>query len=533
MKAKYYIPWIIGSLLLCINFLTSCDDDDKITEPPKLFRPQFTDITSSGNWIRATWHKYEGAKSFIVELSLDEFQTEPVASAVVDTTFYTFEDLLWDTEYQIRIKSVGAVVQSDYFLKSGIKTSDYPTKLINPASDDAIDVGIRVKWQIDDVAYTKIEITNTNDEVLQVIDLTPEEYAKGELIVSQLDPVKTYRVKAYTDNEYKGKKTFVTLAAQEFEGTVVDLRDMDPTEAATLITTSYLNELEGNTTIVLAGGVSYTINGVAFNDKAVKFVTGYSFKGMAVLSIDKEFSFTKEVTTPKIEFENVYLTAAGDVDDSTSNYGNKYIFNYNGTGGAGLINFENCHLKYFRGVCRLRGATVIEKAVINNCIVERIAGYAVFCIDDANSTLKDISLTNSTFYFADRVLTVSKSSKTSTVLIRECTFCNTPQTGGYLCDFTNQSPNITIEKNIFGPGKANEGTRYFNAGAGASITSTGNYGTTDYLEFTNDQGVKQYGIPEITTSSVGTFTNPANGDFTINDSKFPGVNTAGDPRWRP
>lgn len=532
MKAKYYIPCIIGSVLLCMNLLTSCDDDDKSGDPPRLFRPQFEEITSAGNWIKAMWYKYEGATSFVIELSRDTFKTEPIASASVDTTFYTFEDLLWDTEYQIRIMSKGNQIQSDYLVMVGGKTSDFPTKLLSPGSEDIIDVGIRVKWQVEAEAYTELQLSDSNDEVLQTIALTPEEYAKGEIIINHLEPSKTYRVRAYTGEDYKGKKNYTTVPTQEFEGNVIDLRGMDPEEAETLITTSYLADLEDNTTLVLSGGTTYTLNGAAFTNKSVKFVTGYSFDGMAKFSINSDLKLTANTTTPKIEFENIYFTTAGNIDDSTANYGGKYIFNLNAANtGINLIVFSNCQFKYFRGIFRLQAGPTIDKAVIDGCMIERIGGYGILNVDNNGATMKEMVLTNSTVYYADKVLVNSKSTTTTSVTIENCTFCNTPATSGFICDFNGRNPEIVIRNNIFGSGKDKAATNYFRAGSTA--TSENNYGTTDYVEATHaETGAKVNGIPDITVASTGTFTNPSALDFTINDSKFPGI-SAGDPRWRP
>lgn len=537
MKTKYYIPWIIGSVLFSMNLLTSCNDDDSLSDPPRLFRPQFEELTSSGNWIKAVWYKYEGATSFVIELSRDTFKTEPIASATVDTTFYTFENLLWDTDYQVRIMSKGNNIQSDYLIMVGGKTSDFPTKLLNSATEDIIDVGIRVKWQVEEEPYTQLELSKSNGEVLDIIDLTPEDYAKGEIIINRLNPATTYRISAYSGNDYKGKKTYTTLAKQVFDGTVIDLRNTDPEEASELITTAYLADLDEVSTIVLAGGTTYTINGAAFTNKSVKFVTGYSFEGMATFSINSDFKLTSGTTTPQIEFENIYFTSSGDIDDSTSNYGGKYIFNLNGANTfANLISFTNCQFKYFRGICRLQGGPVIDKVVIDGCLIERIGGYGVLNVDNDAGEMKEMILTNSTIYFADKVLVNSKVKKTNIVTISNCTFCNTPATGGFICDFnpsvaTNAPDKMTISNNIFGCGKDNVGTNYFRSKS-TTIIAENNYGTSDYIEATNAEGAKVNGIPEIITSSSGTFTNPATLNFTITDSKFPGI-LYGDPRWRP
>ncbi len=535
MKIKYIIPLILGSLL-CMAGFTSCDDDDDLGQAPRLFSPIVNETTIRSNSIEVHWERYAGTQTYELTLSKDTFKTAPITTVTgVDTTFYIFENLEWDTEYQVGIKGIGSNIESNVGIKTGLKTFDYPTRLINPTSDDIIDNAVRVKWTVTSQIYTSLVVTNTSDEVIKTVGLTPAQYATGEMIINGLNAKTSYRVKAYVGNEYNGKRTYTTLAPQDIPDPKVDLRNMSDEEASDYITTAFIAGLEDNTTVILNGGTVYKINGPTFTSKAVKFITGYSFKGKAEFAISSDIKLPGAGVAPtkKLEFQGIYFYTP-DVNETTANYGGKYIFNVN-PGSADLISFDNCQFQYFRGIARLQGSgSVIGKMVINNSVINRIGGYAVMNVDNAGATLKNMELTNSTVSYADKVLINSKATTTEKVTVNNCTFCYVSGGTNYMMDFNGQKPVIQFKNSIVGPSTTGAGASYFRAGSVPTVENV--YATGDYVVATNAETGAEVGpIPDIikySATSQTLFANPLKLDFTIVDTKFPGKATTGDPRWR-
>src|SRR5690554_3635300 len=106
MKNKIKISLLGLLMLLLVGLFSGCDDDDNLSTADRLFRPIIKKSSYSGTWIRLEWDKYEGANLFNLQLSVDSFETV-LRNVETDTTFYLFEDLDYDTSYQLRIRSLG------------------------------------------------------------------------------------------------------------------------------------------------------------------------------------------------------------------------------------------------------------------------------------------------------------------------------------------------------------------------------------------------------------------------------------------
>ncbi len=528
MKKKYFIPYIIGSLLLCTAFFTSCDDDENLGEAPRLFSPQInkSKIESPANWILISWDRYVGSKKYLVELSQDTFATAPIHTAEVDTTFYKFTDLKWGEKYQVRMTAFGDNIKSKPVITYGLQTSAYPTKMNRVIITD---IAIRIMWEVAGENYTSI-VVSKGKEVIKTVEVSAEEYADGSKIITGLSPETTYSIEAYSGTDYKGKVTLTTIKAQVFEGNVVDLRELSDAEALGYITTAFIAGLEDNTTVVLNGGTVYNINGPSFTSKSVKFITGYSLLGPAQFSMASDLKIPAGVNVPKIEFEGIYFYTP-NVDNSTSNYGGKYVFNLNTAANASLISFENCQIRYFRGIFRLQSGPVIEKARINRCTIDRIGGYGILNVDNSAATMGEMVLSNSTITYADKLLVNSKANTTTSVLVDGCTIYASPASGSYGFDFNGMSPKVVMKNNILGY-SANAS---FYRSASKDLTFENNHQTSDCKIAVDANSLKVGEFPDVkiySGSSTDLFADPSNFDFTIKDNKFEGAKTAGAPTWR-
>jgi hypothetical protein len=183
------------------------------------------------------------------------------------------------------------------------------------------------------------------------------------------------------------------------------------------------------------------------------------------------------------------------------------------------------------------GATTVSNFIVNNSILDSLAGYGVLTVDNVTCKVENISFTNSTIYKAEKVIT-SKQNSTS-VLIENCTFNEAPlgNSSNYYVDYSTSGTNnvtngITINNCIFGIGKWSNGAitvKDIRANAATTVNGSNNFRTADHLSAGND-------LPNITTYTRASnllWEDPSSGNFRIADNSFPGRSNAGDPRWRP
>lgn len=167
------------------------------------------------------------------------------------------------------------------------------------------------------------------------VAITPTEYAQGYKIISHLVAGASYKVEAFIDNVYNGKKRVTTKVSQLFDNPV-DLRDLDDETADSLLTDNYINSLpavDGVTTIVLKGGLNYFLTLDSLS-RSLKFVTGYSFAGKAMLRMSNACDLLGNVSS--LMFENVNVFGVASTATAGTHYldfSGKYIKS---------VSFKNC-----------------------------------------------------------------------------------------------------------------------------------------------------------------------------------------------
>ena len=510
---------------------SGCQKEEDLGTADRLFRPIFNEITVGGSWVRVVWDLYEDVETYELEISTeaDSFATV-LESAVVSGNEYTFEGLEYDSRYYVRIKSVSGDLDSRFYLSNIITTADYPTKLLTPTGNDIIDVAAKLSWIISSTAYDSLlVIRSSTDSLVSKILLTSEKYEAGQIIINGLSPNTIYKVKAFGGGVYQGKVSFRTATMQVFEGAYVDLRGLSESAARNAISPTLFDTIADGTIIVLDGGVTYNLGSTITVKKGFHFVTGLSFYGMAIISVDKNFDLLGTETTD-VSFTDIYFTEGATVKrDADANYGGTYIFNVSNPGSsAGSITLENCIVKYKRGVFRIKTDNVtIESISYNNCQFDSIAGYGLVNVDAA-SLVKNISVTNSTISHAQKLLVNVKGTENESVTFSDNTVYSSPNNAIYMLDFNEKAVgNIYLTNNIFGPGY---GTTNGIRSSAANITIDNNFITSD-LSWAVNEGT---GLPnaaidpvETTVSSSKLFADPLNYDF-----KLQVALKAGDPRWR-
>lgn len=519
---------VLFTALLSAGMLCSCDDDT-LGQADRLFRPVIGEETIGGTWIKLKWDRYEGANEFELELSTDSF-ANILQTHVTTLNTFTFEELEYDTKYNIRIKSLGNNIASEYYVHKDLTTNDFPTQLTTLTSSDVVDVAVRVQWNVTDNPYTSLSVFK-KDTLIKSVDVTAAEYAAGEKIISGLEPVTSYFVKAYTGEDYKGKKSFKTASAQVFEGTVVDLRSFSDEEAYKMITQSFVDSIESGSTVVMNGGTTYLMPTLILS-KDVTFVTGMSLNGKAIFAVDGNFDLAGGSEPISIILKDLSFTDCENKPKTSSNYGGTYLFNLGqANGSAELIRISGCDIKYKRGMMRVKSPNKLGTLEIDDVICDSIGGYGILNMDHAEAEITEVSIKNSTFSHTDVFIANSKGVTFDKLTVENITTFCTPASGKYFFDLNGKTipGGLFINNNVYGQTKAPvKGLR----SKATLVEQNNNYCTNDLAWVINETTLMPTDPLEVTLfnkSSYELFVNPDNLNLGIQIADFPGM---GDPRWK-
>ncbi len=527
-QIKYKIGWACLIYIVFAGLFTACKDDDNLGTADRLFRPIINDYTYGGTWIKLEWDKYEGADHFDLDLSLDSFETF-VQQVETDTTWYKFENLAYDTEYYVRIKSVGTNIESGYFVNDVIKTSDIATNLDPITSDDVIDTQVRVSWEED--VYDSLTVFR-NDTLVKSAVLTGQDNESKKVIISGLTENTSYVVKAYYNGDYMGKKSFKTLTAQVFSGAVEDLRDLDEDVAYSYLTQDYLDGLEDGTTVVLAGGVYYEFTGLKLS-KNISFVTGYSLNGKAVIQVSGACNVLADNAINKISFKSINFIDHPDKPRTDANYGGQYILNISNSGvNVDTVSISGCGIYYKRGIVRIQSSGTVNTILIDDCVADSIGGYGVVNPSTNNVMVKNVFITNSTFSHCEKFVVIAKTATLETFNFDHVTTCFVPNSTNYLFDLNGQTPaEISITNSLFGTGWSVDSINGIRYKSVTSLKLDKNYRTSDcnWIIGTSGSPAAPIDIDQLSSDIYAIFTDPDNNDYTLLDKDLDG--SVGDPRW--
>ena len=552
MKHIFDIKTLLFSSVLGMGALmTGCNnDDDEVTNADALFRPIVSETTVGGQWIELEWDRYEGAKSFVLTLAGKAAgQTDSTKMEVTtDTTFYRFEGLDYDTDYLIKIKSVGSGLESRFYVLPTITTTDYPTKL---KGVQAIDNKALVAW--DDLNYTSLNLVqvitpegSTVNEEKEIVNYTisSEEQAAKQVIFSNLEPSCNYIVRAYMNGEYQGKKVFSTAAPEEFEGGVKNLRGIPEEEAYGMLTASFYEDLvaeypDQDITVVLEGGQKYEMMSLKLpaTTGTIKLVTGLSLAGNAVMEVKGNYDLAGNVGG--FVGEKISFIDHPNTPRTASNFGGTYLFNLSVSDTKiGTMAFYNCDIKYKRGVCRIKTGADIDNFILDNCVVDSIGGYGITNADNGDADILNIVVKNTTISHCEKMFVSTKPTAkfVNSFVAENCTFVYNMKGGNnYMFDFNKMKfgSDPMVKNCIFGPGGNKGKADAINGYRGdASLVVDNCYGTTDLSWYMAEGATAPTAPIEMNSTGAdvkGTFEDASKSNFKllINDLK----EVVGDPRW--
>ncbi|MEO6732937.1 MAG: DUF4957 domain-containing protein [Ferruginibacter sp.] len=504
---------------------------EQTEEPSRLFRPVIAgSLVADSNAILASWFKIKNVSLYTLQVSRDSFRTIDVSMNVKDTGTVLVKNLQWDKLYYVQVKAIATdtVYNSKWSFLGAIKTPKFPTILNTPSISDITENAVKVSWIASGAAVTSIKILKATDSsVVTTATLTPADATNQYKIISSLSPATGYIIFLYSGATVRGWSNFNTKPP--FSGNVVDLRGISGRPS---VLSDTIPLIPSGSTVILKRGENYTIAAAVNFSKTITIMSGSDLlvPGQAVITMPSNFNVVSGSVIDSIVFNDVTLRG--------TDYASKYVFNINTACTIGKMSFVSCNAEIFRGMVRLQAQPVIiSNFVIDNCILDSLAGYGVLTVDIATSKVDNITIKNSTIYKAEKII-VSKNNSTS-VTIESCTVNEAALGGGasYYVDYnTSPTNNVTngiiINNCIFGVGKLGTGgvqtIRGVRANAATSATGSNNYRTSDQVSLGNDVP----GLTPYTRPTTQLFQDPLNGNFKITDVTFPGRSNSGALRWR-
>lgn len=570
---------IIKSLLLLAavtagtGTFVSCSDDDDLTTADALFRPIINtdDNIEQGlddntiPYMIVTWDNYTSANQYTVRVeSVDGSDKKEITTS---DTKCRFDNLKYDTEYYVYISSSNTetgLSSKPYSVTT--TTMDFPTQLSSVATSDIIDTQVRVKWTGDNTAYDHLRLyKDTDNELVCDTVLTGDINAAQEIIFKGLDPKTTYRVEAFRNDAYQGKKRFSTAASEKYSGVVFDLRGMDASTAKSYITTDQIAadvaaNPDQDITYVLEGGTEYKISGgtkIPATTGTVKFVTGLTLAGNAKFIHSGGWSLNNGEVVGGLYLEKINICSDKFADDAAlaantaKGFEGRQVFNINGTN-ATLhdITFKSCTIGGFRAIVRCQAdGDNVENVTFDDCIINGIGDQGVVTTNNKKVDMQSITFKNTTVTNIVMLCDLRTTEKTLAFTIQNCTFCYAPietTANANTPMFRLGSGNValTVKNTLFGPSMASTDSgggdvHCFKAGVAGSIFVAG---TFDNLVVENsyktnftwtDRGTDEpvinplEGLTEAGMSETELWKDPTKGDFTV-IGKIKG----GDARWQ-
>ena len=248
---------------------------------------------------------------------------------------------------------------------------------------------------------------------------------------------------------------------------------------------------------------------------------------------------TSMTLSDSLVFENVEISSSYDDAGITKHRG--LLDQELDAFAIGTIRFRNCIIRNSgRSAIRLRGnaaGQVIGNAEFLNCVMYDFAFDSHYGVLNGAATgnFLNIKFINTTVYrIRGGIINYGNGAGCQSVLVDNCTFNETTMDAAssrFFIDFgttgNTSSGTITISDCIFGQtvDRAN-GVRP----GSMTLSVSGSYYTTDFYDGTAP--VKN-SMTAYSGASTSLWTDPVGGIFTFLDTNFPGIATAGDPRWKP
>ncbi|WP_455585363.1 DUF5123 domain-containing protein [Bacteroides sp.] len=531
---------IIYAFLSCMLLLAAACEDDVNNWPVDesqdgLFRSlTFEEKKVAATSIEISYTKVVNATDYIFEFSEDSLLFQNISRVVTikadtltpfaeSTTqmkieYRTiFEDLKGVTKYSVRMKAVSSISgRESGYVSFFFQTPEEQifTKVLPEIEQ------VTLTWMpVKSLTHLVISERNESDELFnpREIQLTQEMVDAGSIVVSGLTGGTAYMAQAFDGEVKRGEIKFRTTGMQN--GEVIHVTESD---TITYLLDDCAARKVTDVSLVFKGGVTYNSGSVTIPGgiENLVFVGVSSDTGEApVLEIP---AISMNEVMNEITFENVSLDGMND--------GKNYLFSIGNSNCFKSIRFKSCSIAHYnRSVVRFNTDKLdIDEVSFEDCLISDIAhdGYAMIVFGKAQTRVGLVSITKSTLTEMGSLMQINDGVEK--VVMDQCIVYNHTFGTGNFYRIDKQPGEIAVTNTIFA---GSNGGKKFNA-------TYSNYST--YFLFTScyvtsDVVTDRYTFTDSTPysgTSEELFVDPVNGDFHLNpNAKFPGKETAGDPRW--
>ncbi len=537
------------ALLAGASLITSCSEDDLDMSYDRLFHPTKMSVTPTATDAYVSWNSTPNTEYYLIEVSSDSLYNDVELDPSKILTYgedgsitkanYTVDNLIGDTNYFIRIKSMSSQKESTWYYYENNNKRSFKTKseqiLDAVTSADKGEDFVTLNWSaglsVTHVEYFKVVGEDVEPEILRE-ELTEENVAEGSVTISGLEAATSYTFSIYFGEAKRGTRTAST-SSKAPEGNVRHY--FNPGDELTQeLLDGYADA--GSVTFILNEGSSIKWDKVSAEADAKTVtipaglsVTFYGAPGAAKPTIELAASIEIATGTASyINFENV---------DFVMN-GSDYVINAGNAFSVSDMTFKGCTFdKVSRSIIRFKdnASISVTNLVIEDCIISNqgAGAYAVFYWNNAAYTVENFTMRNTTVMSAVHNFLDFRSSNMSAIVIDNCTFYDVVGSGRYFIDCQNIAPSINISNSIFAlantaafaDGIWTSTSKGVRSNSTASVSNV--YFTADFVFGSNAfKPTDNY-----SGTSADLFVNPAEGDLYFKDLNFSGFNKVGDPRW--
>ena len=515
MKCKY-IVWF-SAMILGLNF-SSCSENllEEITElnldralSPTDLTAQVVDRTN----VRLNWKKVSNADSYVIEIFDNAEFSGTAAKSIEGVTYeelpYTVEGLFGETLFSVRVGAVGENLKNSKWITTTFETGI--EQIFNEFDPETLtEESATLHWPAGEVATGVVLMPG---EIQHVV--TSADVAAGATTITGLSSDVTYTATLMNGNKRRGELTFTTLLGGEGV-TKVTAND----NLATMIAAA----ADGAVFAIEPG--TYVINDKIEINKNIS-VRGYKPHKKPVIQ-GAIFRVTKNAA---LTLRDLSLDGTGGGSDQT------VVYNEDLDNPYGAFLMQNCEVKnYVKGIFYVNKKARIPSVTFTNNLIHDIECNEGDFIDFRKGIADEFTFVDNTVY----------NSAAARDLFR--------MDAGGSDNFGSMESKITITQNTFYNTINNNGKRYLYirlANNSISFTknlivaSEGYYANQSATNITELSGNNYHNAPNFTASSVSNaqndtgnytslnpeFTDPENGDFTVNnlDLKLNGIGAA---RWR-
>ncbi|MFV0468014.1 MAG: DUF4957 domain-containing protein [Dysgonomonas sp.] len=515
---KYFAKLMMGLGIVAGGFMIACDDIDPAIDSlnfDRLFAPIGVEASITNNInVNLSWKTVQGAESYIVEIYKDSLLFDAAnlvyRGETTDTKFtYTLQS---DTRYSAQIKAVSSSTNESKWYNITFLTEVPDIYLASEIGDLGADFAT-LRWPVEAIA-TKISLSpaSSSSGIAVSRSLTDTEIASGIAKVEGLTPGNRYNAILYSGTQKISKREITTLN----DGTIV----LDPSDD---LLAEIANAKSGATLLLkpgeyLSGGSRVTI------DKNLT-ITSYGENYRPVIHAHFDVGVINSFTLKDVTLEGT--KSSGVLDN---------VIQFSTAGNIGTITMDGCRIDNYNKsfISAVSPAIKVESIVINNSVISNVLTNSADFIDIRGGLIKNLALTNSTFYNCApardfiRLDETSSTfpSQTSNVVINNCTLDGVANSTSRSILCVRFTTNVMTVSNSIITNTAGTFARY--ALSSQPICSKNNYfNASGLLVGGSTIADAKFDISGTQTTLDPGYANAAAGDFTVTNKSV----TVGDPRW--